>query len=523
MKSYLYKRLVIAASFAIAGTTMAPAQHFRHVANEVELAQQNTLFMEEQAATTDSIEELTADRILETIQLPMLNRLLRGADLSPMIFTGFRGWKDKFHYSFDRNNPLTQEIWDAAVRDTLPTLFWTEEERELLYPQIETDSAFTDFIAPALIAEREFPEVADLPDFITRHGVPAWLEESLAQWHAYNDMRYSLMLMDPRYISVTYWSLPEPPHLPEEDYSFSTYLRQLDLPGIPVAEKMDADIEIEKRHWLHIFNIGVQFSQAYLSENWYQGGNNYLSLLGNFLWDVQLNQVWHPNLIFQSTLSYKLGLNRNANESYDSKRYTISEDLFQYNLRAGIKAFRHWFYSFSTQFKTQLLNNYTISGDGNEVRQASFLTPSELNLGIGMTYNYQNKKKTLQFNASIAPLSYNLKTAIDPNVNHMLYNIPQTAKCVSEIGSNAEVTFDWKMGTNIHYKTRLFLFSDYKYFLGDWQNTLEFQFNKFFSTQIYANLRYDSSSDSSISPKWHKWMLKEILSVGLSYTFSTKQ
>ena len=72
------------------------------------------------------------------------------------------------------------------------------------------------------------------------------------------------------------------------------------------------------------------------------------------------------------------------------------------------------------------------------------------------------------------------------------------------------------------YKTRLFLFTDYKNSNADWQNTLEFQFNRFFSTQLYVNLRYDSTADKSLDPKWNRWMLKEILSVGLSYTFSTK-
>ena len=139
-----------------------------------------------------------------------------------------------------------------------------------------------------------------------------------------------------------------------------------------------------------------------------------------------------------------------------------------------------------------------------------------------MTYSKQNKKKTWQLNASIAPLSYNLRTAIDPEVDHNLFNIPQSAHTHSEFGSNAEITFNWKIASMITYKTRLFLFTDYKYGMGDWENTLNFQFNRFFSTQLYANLRYDSSVDKSIAPKWNRWMLKEILSVGLSYTFSTK-
>lgn len=140
-----------------------------------------------------------------------------------------------------------------------------------------------------------------------------------------------------------------------------------------------------------------------------------------------------------------------------------------------------------------------------------------------MTYSKTNASKSIQFNASIAPLSYNLKTAIDPHIDHDLFGIPQTAKSQSEIGSNADITLNWKIGKMVTYKTRLFLFTDYAYFLGDWENTLNIQFSRFFSTQLYANLRYDSSADKYAAPKWKRFMLKEILSIGLSYTFSTKQ
>ena len=51
-------------------------------------------------------------------------------------------------------------------------------------------------------------------------------------------------------------------------------------------------------------------SQAFVSPNWYQGGNNYLALLINFLWDVT-----KPGLSSEphvpEHVSYKLGLNSN--------------------------------------------------------------------------------------------------------------------------------------------------------------------------------------------------------------------
>lgn len=198
-------------------------------------------------------------------------------------------------------------------------------------------------------------------------------------------------------------------------------------------------------------------------------------------------------------------------------KYTISEDILQYNLNTGIKAYKKWFYSFNLLFKTQLLNNYE---ENSDVRKAAFLSPGDLNMGLGMAYSTQNKKKTFQLTATISPLSYNLKTCISKYVDHNQFNISPLKKTKSEIGSNAELNMTWNITSNISYKTRLFLFTDYSYFLGDWENTFSFAINKFLSTQLYVHLRYDSSAESVA--KWKKFMMREILSFGLSYTFNSK-
>ena len=153
-------------------------------------------------------------------------------------------------------------------------------------------------------------------------------------------------------------------------------------------------------------------------------------------------------------------------------------------------------------------------------RTASFLSPGDLHMGLGMAYNHQNKLKTFKYTLTISPLSYNLKTCISDKVNHATYNIPANRKVRNEIGSNLEFNMDWTITANINYKTRLFLFSDYHYFLSDWQNTISFDINKFLSTQIFVHLRYDTSADKNTG--WKTFMLREILSFGLSYTFSTK-
>lgn len=268
----------------------------------------------------------------------------------------------------------------------------------------------------------------------------------------------------------------------------------------------------ERHYWFHNFNVGLQVSQAYVSSNWYQGGNSYVAGVFNFGWNVDLNTEYNPMLLFQSALQYKLALNSNPKGSLH--KVNFSQDLFQYNLRTGYKAYKHWFYSLNLLFNTQFFNAYP---EDSEQRTSAFLSPGTLNLGLGMTYSLE--KERLKFTATISPLAYNLKTCIASDIDHEQFNIRQNRKTVSEVGSSGEVNVLWNFTDNISWKSRLFLFTDYSYFLAEWENTFNFQINKFLSTQIYVYPRFDSSSETGT--KWRHWMLRELLSFGISYTFAT--
>lgn len=528
--------LIAAATTAAAMPLTAMAQtsdtqpRFRHVVHQnvmKDKTDEHLAFLREAVLSgripDDTLRIRSVEEILEDTRvpedMPTFNRLN-----APWVFAEYRALDKKRGISLPALDSQMPRIWRLA--DEIRSRQLTRQERQEADSiaerrryldnlwGIETSSAEEDEAA-------EIAEVADLQQdamSVLSNPRPAWLENAFEAWNLQDDFMYTMMVEDPSLIEYAYWQLPVPPTLPEDDHGFKGFLKRSFVSGVNVDDAVISDQDIQKKHWLHVVNGALQFSQAYVSGNWYQGGNNHLALLINFLWDVQLNTVWHPNLLLQSTLSYKLGLNSVEDDEF--RKYSISQDIFQYNFKFGYKARRNWYYTVTAQFKTQLLNNYK---KNTETRIASILTPGDLNLGLGMTYSKTNAKKTIQFNASIAPVSYNLKTAVDAHVDHNLFGIPQTAKSQSEIGSNADITLNWKIGKMVTYKTRLFLFTDYDYFLGDWENTLNIQFSRFFSTQIYANLRYDSSADSSIAPNWKKFMLKEILSIGLSYTFSTKQ
>ena len=48
-----------------------------------------------------------------------------------------------------------------------------------------------------------------------------------------------------------------------------------------------------------------------------------------------------------------------------------------------------------------------------------------------------------------------------------------------------------------------------------------FTINRFLTTQINVNMRYDSTTMPLEDSDWHKLMLKEVLSFGFTYKFSS--
>lgn len=274
-------------------------------------------------------------------------------------------------------------------------------------------------------------------------------------------------------------------------------------------------LHLKPIHWLKNFDASLQFSQAYVSPNWYQGGNSNLNAILNVLYDVKLNPAFHPNLIFETSVQYKLGINNAPDDTVHS--YNISEDLLQVNSKIGLKAAKRWYYSMNVQFKTQLLNNYRTNS--NDLA-AAFLSPGELNLGLGMTYNYENPKKTHVFTAALSPLSYNLKMCTNSRLDPVAFGMEEGKRTLSQYGSSAELTFRWKLAFNIEYFSRMFIFTNYEYVQSDWENTINFNINRFLTTRIFAHLRYQSDAERMPDTNWHKWQFKEILSIGFSYRFS---
>ena len=389
----------------------------------------------------------------------------------------------------------------SSTPDTV--IYYTPLSKQFFRPVTYTNYHYFDNIDPFK------KEVGDKPEL-------RWIEQANA---ASNNELMALQ----RFAIATPWlvtyNLAWLPHAPKQ----YTAVVNPSKHTIEIHEVTPGDIvavegaEIKKRHWIRSFAASAQFSQAYISPNWYQGGNNNLNVLINLSYDVKLNPAYHPKLLFESSFRYKLGLNSAPDDSL--RNYSISEDLLQINTTFGIKAAHRWYYSVAAQFKTQLLNSYATNTNN---LKAAFLSPGELNVGLGMTYNFVNKKKTFTFDASISPLTYNLKTCTSSRMYHPDFGVDEGRDTKTKIGSSGEFKLGWKIARNITFNSRLFAFTDYDNFQADWENTLGMDINRFLSTQIYVHVRYDTSTPRiADNPDWHKLQVKEIRSFGISYKFSS--
>ena len=340
-----------------------------------------------------------------------------------------------------------------------------------------------------------------------------WINNEVSRHKAMEANIQQFCASYPWVVRLNQESLPEPPktYVATVDPSSATIKVTEVKVDLKEANKEVSGIQVRHKNWLHSFQGSLQFSQAYNSPNWYQGGNNNLNLIGNFIWNVTLNSVFHPNLLFENTVQYKLAVNSAPDDTL--RNYSISEDRFQINTKFGLKASHNWYYSVNMQFKTQLLQNHPTN---SRALTAAFLSPGELNLGLGMTYNYNSKDKKTSFNISIDPLSYNMICYRDTRVTAY-----SDKKVLNQYGSNIEAKLSWKPVYNITYSSRLYTFTNYEYLQGDWEHTVSFDINRFLTTQIYVHLRYDSSTKKLEDTKWHQWQLKEILSFGFSYKFNS--
>lgn len=258
--------------------------------------------------------------------------------------------------------------------------------------------------------------------------------------------------------------------------------------------------------WTNRANAMLQFSQNFISDNWYQGGSNNTSILGvvngRFNFDNKKGVQW------ENFVEWRLGFN---SVEGDTLRFlNTNDDILRASSKIGIRAGGDWFYSSSLDFQTQFFNSYR-SVNSNVLR-TTFLTPVRFNVGVGMDYKY---KRT--FSMMIAPVSYRFIYASDTvRIHQRSFGIPRGKKALSELGSSIRLEYNYGTYRDFQINSKLRLFTNYERFEIDLEVTGNFVINRYLSTRISLNPRYDNTVYLAGGEK-AKIQYRQLITFGLSY------
>ena len=293
----------------------------------------------------------------------------------------------------------------------------------------------------------------------------------------------------------------------------------------------DAAPEKESR-WTTNGSASLQFTQGYISKNWYKGGESNFALLATA--DYTFNYKY-KNFTWDNRLEGKLGFVTTPSDT--CHKYMTNNDYIKYTTKFGYKAGGDWYYTALATGQTQFCPGYK-TNIPNE--QSKFFSPAYLTVSLGMDY-----KKTLDnisWSVFISPLAYNLKFVADPygklptgDVDRTRGRIASTAFGLKhdydfnlyDFGANAKATMDWKVCKYLTWSSQATYYSPlydcgkyegYVYTLVDWENTFDMPLNKYFSTKLYTHLRFDDSvGPNNKGAGWGYFQFTELLSFGLSY------
>ena len=285
----------------------------------------------------------------------------------------------------------------------------------------------------------------------------------------------------------------------------------------PEAPK--ADVEVKKPNFWTFKGDGfLQFLQNYVSGNWYKGGESNYSMLSSLTLEANYNNKskWK----WDNKLEMKLGFQTSPSDSVN--KFKPNEDLIRLTSKVGLQATKHWYYTLQLLAYTQ----FTRGLKANDTRTYSdFMSPFNLNVGIGMDYKMEWFNKKLTGTVNISPLAVNYRyvdRTIFMNGDTQQWfpsrhGLEADRHSLVDLGSQFTVDFTWKMAENISWKSRMYGFTSYKRVEYEWENTFSFQFNKYISSKLFIHPRFDDNRQRDDHHGY--WMFKEFLSIGFNYAF----
>lgn len=280
-------------------------------------------------------------------------------------------------------------------------------------------------------------------------------------------------------------------------------------PVIP-DEALPIVVEVKKPNfWKFKFDGHLQFLQNYVSDNWHKGGESNYSAVGSTT--LELNYNDKDRVTFENKLEMKLGFQTSRSDTVH--KFKPNNDILRYTGKLGLQAHKRWYYTLQLLAYTQFARGLKAN---DEKVYSDFMSPFDLNLGLGMEYKVETMNKKLTGSLNFLPLSYNFRY-VDRLALSTSYGLDEGKHTLNDFGAQLTIDLEWKMADQISWKSRLYAYTSYKRALVEWENLFTLQVSKYIAANLFLYPRFDDSGKRDDGMGYLQF--QEYSSLGLSYTF----
>lgn len=267
----------------------------------------------------------------------------------------------------------------------------------------------------------------------------------------------------------------------------------------------------EEEGWSHNGLAGFNLSQTAFT-NWSAGGEN--TVADNIYFNGSLNYK-KDKLSWTNDLSANYGQNFTQNTGWRK-----SIDNLNFASKLGHQINETVYYAALLDFKSQLANGYKYSDNDKEL-VSKFLTPSYLNLSVGIDY-----KPNSHIAVYYSPVAGKLTMVTDTLLSEA-YGIDAGKKVRPQLGSIFKVNVDYTFYEDkVTLKSVLDLFTAYDDTFGkvdvNWDVLIGYNLTKLLTLTFQSTLKYDDdikTVDDEGNIRGAKVQFKEMVGLGISYKF----
>ena len=274
--------------------------------------------------------------------------------------------------------------------------------------------------------------------------------------------------------------------------------------AVPVA------VVIQKPNFWKFKGDGyLQFLQNYVSNNWHKGGeSNYSAVAAATL---ELNYNDKDKVLFENKLEMKLGFQTSSSDTIH--KFKTNNDLLRLNSKLGLQAHKHWYYTLQLLAYTQFAKGLKAN---DPQTYSDFMSPFNLNVGIGMEYKVSAFNNRLTGSLNFLPLSFNF-VYVDRDALTSSNGIEGNHHTREEFASQFTADLKWQIADQISWKSRFYANTSYHRSLIEWENQFELKVTKYISANLFLYPRFDDSNN------WDEhlgyFQFQEWSSIGLTYSF----